>query len=67
MKYPYIVLDELKRFDEKLLNTKDKEIIQKAKEVIGYLISFINIAVRSKQKCIPNMIKKLSPLRKFKQ
>ena len=46
MKYPYIVLEELKRFDEKLLDTRDEEIIRKSKEVIEQLVSLINIAVR---------------------
>ena len=45
MKYPYIVLEELKRFDERVLNTRDEDIIKKSKELIEQLVSFINIAV----------------------
>ena len=35
MKYPYIVLEELKRFDEKVLDTRNarnEEIIQKKQD-----------------------------------
>lgn len=49
MKYPRIVLEELKRFNEKLLDTRDKEIINKSKEVIEQLVSFISIAVRNER------------------
>ena len=49
MKYPCIVLEELKRFNENLLDTRDKEIINKSKEVIEQLVSFINMAVRNEK------------------
>lgn len=49
MKYPHIVLEELKRFNEKLLDTREEEIIKKSKEVIEQLVSFINIAVRNEK------------------
>ncbi|MEE1303886.1 MAG: hypothetical protein U0K68_01880 [Agathobacter sp.] len=38
-------MEELKRFDERVLNTRDEDIIIKSKEVIEQLVSFINIAV----------------------
>lgn len=50
MKYPCIVLDELKRFDEKVLDTRDEEIIQKTKEIVEDLINFISIAIKDKLK-----------------
>ncbi len=50
MKYPYIVLDELKRFDEKILDRRDEEIIQKTKEIVEDLINFISIAIKDKLK-----------------
>ena len=50
MKYPYIVLEELKRFDEKVLDTRNEEIIQKTKEIAEDLIGFINIAIKYKLK-----------------
>lgn len=50
MKYPYIVLEELKRFDEKVLDTINEEIIQKTKEIAEDLIGFINIAIKYKLK-----------------
>ena len=40
MKYPHIVLEELKRFNEKLLYKIDEEIIKESKEVIEQLIFF---------------------------
>ena len=49
MKYPHIVLEELKRFNEKLLYKIDEEIIKESKEVIEQLIFFINIAVKNER------------------
>lgn len=49
MKYPHIVLEELKRFNEKLLDTRNEEIIKKSKEVVEQLVSFINMAVRNEK------------------
>ena len=49
MKYPHIVLEELKAFDEKVLDTKNEEIIKKSKEVIEQLVLFINTAVENKK------------------
>ena len=52
MKYPYIVLEELKRFDEKVLDTRNarnEEIIQKTKEIAEDLIGFINIAIKNER------------------
>lgn len=49
MRYPHIVLEELKKFNEKLLDTKDEEIIKKSKEVIEQLTFFINVAVKNKR------------------
>ena len=50
MKYPRIVLDELKTFDENALNTENQEIIRIAKEIIGQLISLIDAAISKKEK-----------------
>lgn len=47
MKYPDIVLEELKRFNEKNLDTTDEEIIKKSKEVIEQLVLCINFAVKN--------------------
>lgn len=49
MKYPHIVLEELKRFNEKLLDKIDEEIIKKSKEVLEQLIFFINIAIKNER------------------
>ena len=49
MKYPHIVLEEFKRFNEKLLYKIDEEIIKESKEVIEQLIFFINIAVKNER------------------
>lgn len=49
MKYPHIVLEELKSFNEKLLYKIDEEIIKESKEVIEQLIFFINIAVKNER------------------
>ncbi len=49
MKYPHIVLEELKRFNEKLLDKIDEEIIKESKEVIEQLIFFINIAIKNER------------------
>ncbi len=49
MKYPNIVLEELKSFNEKLLYKIDEEIIKESKEVIEQLIFFINIAVKNER------------------
>ncbi len=49
MKYPNIVLKELKSFNEKLLYKIDEEIIKESKEVIEQLIFFINIAVKNER------------------
>lgn len=49
MKYPHIVLEELKRFNKKLLNTRDEEIIKKSEEIIEKLVSFINIAIKNQK------------------
>ena len=40
---------ELKRFNEKLLDTRNEEIIKKSKEVVEQLVSFINMAVRNEK------------------
>lgn len=50
MKNPHIVLDELKGFNEKLVDTRDEEIIKKSKEVIEQLVSFINICIKNKRR-----------------
>ena len=50
MQYPHIVLDELDKFDEKLLNTDSKGMIEKSKEVISQLVSFINGAIENKRR-----------------
>lgn len=44
MKYPYVVLEELNRFDERVLSTRDEDIIKKSKEIITQLVSLINRA-----------------------
>ncbi len=49
MRYPHIVLDELINFNENLLETTNKEIIKKSKEIIESLISFINVSIRNKR------------------
>lgn len=49
MKYPNIVLKELKSFNEKLLYKIDEEIIKESKEVIEQLIFFINIAIKNER------------------
>lgn len=49
MKYPHIVLEELKRFNEKLLDKIDEENIKKSKEVLEQLIFFINIAIKNER------------------
>ena len=49
MKYPHIVLEELKSFNEKLLYKIDEEIIKESNEVIKQLIFFINIAVKNER------------------
>lgn len=46
---PHIVLEELKRFNEKLLDTRNEEIIKESKEVVEQLVSFINMAVRNEK------------------
>lgn len=48
MRYPHIVLEELKKFNEKILDTKDEEIIKISKEIIEQLVFFINVAVKNK-------------------
>ena len=50
MRYPYIVLEELKNFNENLLDTRNEEIIKKSKEIIEQLISFINVAINNERK-----------------
>lgn len=50
MRYPHIVLEELKKFNERLLDTKDEEIIKISKEIIEQLVFFINVAVKNKRK-----------------
>lgn len=50
MKNPHIVLEELKGFNEKLVDTRDEEIINKSKEVIEQLVSFINICIKNKRR-----------------
>lgn len=50
MKYPHIVLDELKTFDENVLDTKSQGIIKIAKDIIGQLISFIDTAISKNAK-----------------
>lgn len=47
MRYPHIVLEELKKFNEKLLDTKDEEIIKESKEVIEQLVFFISVAIKN--------------------
>lgn len=49
MRYPHIVLEELKKFNEKILDTKDEEIIKISKEIIEQLVFFINVAVKNKR------------------
>ena len=49
MRYPHIVLEELKKFNEKLLDTKDEEIIKESKEVIEQLVFFISIAIKNER------------------
>ncbi|MCI8409499.1 MAG: hypothetical protein HFJ09_09575 [Lachnospiraceae bacterium] len=49
MRYPHIVLEELKKFNERILDTKDKEIIKISKEIIEQLVFFINVAVKNKR------------------
>lgn len=50
MEYPYIVLEELKRFDPSTLNTRNEDIIKESKEVIEQLVSFINLSVSKGRK-----------------
>lgn len=50
MRYPHIVLEELKKFNERLLDTKDEEIIKISKEIIEQLVFFINVVVKNKRK-----------------
>lgn len=49
MRYPYIVLEESNKFNERILDTKDKEIIKISKEIIEQLVFFINVAVKNKR------------------
>ena len=49
MRYPHIVLEELKKFNEKLLDTKDEEIIKESKEVIEQLVFFISVAIKNER------------------
>ncbi len=35
MKYPHIVLEELKRFNEKLLDTRNEEIIKNLRKLLS--------------------------------
>ena len=37
------------RFNEKLLDTRNEEIIKESKEVVEQLVSFINMAVRNEK------------------
>lgn len=46
MRNPYIVLEELKMFDETLLSTKEEKIIKKTKEIIELLVIFINTSIK---------------------
>lgn len=50
MEHPYIVLEELKRFNPSALNTRNENIIKESKEVIEQLVSFINITVSKGKK-----------------
>lgn len=50
MKYPHIVLDELKTFDENVLDTRSQGIIKIAKDIIGQLIYFIDTAISKNAK-----------------
>ena len=49
MRYPHIVLEELNKFNERILDTKDNEIIKISKEIIEQLVFFINVAVKNKR------------------
>lgn len=42
-------IGRIKRFNEKLLDTRNEEIIKKSKEVVEQLVSFINMAVRNEK------------------
>lgn len=50
MNFPHVVLDELKAFDENVLDTKNQGIIKIAKEIIEKLISFIDTAISKNAK-----------------
>lgn len=47
MRYPYIVLKELKNFNEKKLLTRDSEMIEISKEIIAELISLIKTTINN--------------------
>lgn len=49
MCHPHIVLEELMNFNEKLLETMNKEMIKKSKDIIKQLISFINVSIHNKR------------------
>lgn len=50
IKYPNIVLEELNKFNEKSLNTKDEYMIKISKEIIKIIEGFINRSVSAKRK-----------------
>lgn len=50
MKYPHTVLEELKQFNEKLLDIRNESVIKTSQEVIECLVSLINRAIISKNK-----------------
>ena len=50
IKYPNIVLEELKKFNEESLNTKDEYMIKISKEIIKIIEEFINRSVIAKRK-----------------
>lgn len=50
MQHPFIVLQEINKFDENLLKTRNEEMIKKSREVIALLVSFFNTAIENKEK-----------------
>ena len=50
MKYSHTVLEELKQFNEKLLDIRNESVIKTSQEVIERLVSLINRAIISKNK-----------------
>ena len=50
MKYPEVVLQELRGFDETQLKHLDKEIVLQSKEIVQCLLFFVHAAVNLKQR-----------------